>query len=64
MDWDFEITFLTLLTTLFFLVGTVLILFAGPTLTIVGIGLITLSAIVFVVDMVDIVGHWRRITNE
>lgn len=61
MEWDFEITFLTLLTTLFFLTGTALILFAGPTLTAVGIGLMTVSTIVFVVDLVDAVDHWRRI---
>ena len=64
MDLGFEITSLTLLSAVLFLVGILLIVFSGPTLTIIGIVLVSLSAVVFIADMVDIVGHWRRITGE
>lgn len=64
MDLDFEIASLTVLSAILFLVGILLVVFSGPTLTIIGIVLVSLSGVVFIVDMVDIVGHWRRITGE
>ena len=64
MDLDVEITSLTLLSAVLLLVGILLIVFSGPTLTIIGIVLVTLSGLVFIVDIVDIVEHWKRIIGE
>lgn len=63
MDLGLEITALTLLSTVMFLGGILLILLSGPTLTIIGILLIILSAVVFLADVADIIGHWQRITR-
>ena len=57
MDLDTEITALTTLSAVMFLVGTLLILFFGPTLTIVGMVLITASVLVFIVDVADVLGR-------
>lgn len=64
MDLGFEITALTLLSAVLLLAGILLIVFFGPTLTITGIVLVTLSAVVFIADIADIIGHWRRISGE
>lgn len=64
MDLGVEITLLTVLSAVLFLVGILLIVISGPTLTILGIVLVILSAVVFLVDIADILGHWRRITDE
>lgn len=64
MDLGVEITLLTVLSAVLFLVGILLIVISGPTLTIIGIVLVILSAVVFLVDIADILGHWRRITDE
>jgi len=64
MDLNTEITLLTALSAVTFFVGILLVLFFGPTLTTVGIVLITVGAVVFVVDLMDAIGHWRRISGE
>ena len=64
MDLGLKITALTLLSAAMFLGGILLIFFAGPTLTIIGIVLVTLSAVVFLTDMADIIGRWQRVTRE
>lgn len=64
MDLGVEITLLTLLSAVLFLGGILLIVLSGPTLTIIGIVLVILSAVVFLADIADILGHWRRITDE
>lgn len=64
MDLGLEITALALLSAVMFLGGILLIVFSGPTLTIIGIVLVILSAVVFLADMADIIGHWQRITGE
>lgn len=64
MDLAVEISALTLVSAVFFLGGILLIVFTGPTPTIIGIVLVVISAVVFLVDMADVLGHWRRITGE
>lgn len=64
MAVEFDITALTLLSGVLLLGGMLIIVFAGPTLTVVGIVLVTLSAVVFIADIADVIGHWRRISGE
>lgn len=60
MDFDSRESLLTLGTTATMLLGIALILFFGTTLTVVGIVLVTASAILFIVDTTDIVTKWRE----
>ena len=46
--------------TVMFLVGIGLVLFYGPTLTMVGIVLITLSAVTLLLGVKDVIGDWRN----
>lgn len=55
MDIGLRDTLLTLGTAALLLAGVLLVLFADPALTVVGIVLIALSGIVFVVDAKDLV---------
>jgi len=64
MDLGFEITALTALSAIAFLGGVLLVLFAGPTLTAVGIVLVTVGTLLFVVDVADVMGYWRRVSGE
>lgn len=64
MDLGAEITLLTVLSAVLFLAGILFIILSGPMLTIIGIVLVILSAVVFLADIADILGHWRRITDE
>lgn len=64
MNLNTEITILTALSAGMFLVGTLLILFYGPTLTIVGLVLFTAGTLAFLVDVTDVIGHWRRFSDE
>ena len=64
MDIGVEITVLTLISTVAFFGGILLILFFSPALRIVGIVLVAVSSIVLLIDLADIVGHWRRLSGE
>lgn len=63
MDLHTEVTALTALSAGTFLVGVLLILFFGPTLTTLGIVLVTVGGLVFIVDAADVLGHWRQLTE-
>lgn len=60
MDFDIRESLLTLGTTAAMLIGIALVLFFGTTLTVVGIVLITVSAILFIVDATDVITKWRE----
>lgn len=60
MDFDSRETLLTIGTTVTMLVGIALVLFFGPELTVVGIVLVTASAILFVADTMDILSKWQE----
>lgn len=64
MDLELEVTVLTLVSTVAFLAGIVLVLLYGPTLTMVGVLLIIGSTVVFLLDLADVVGHWGKLTGE
>lgn len=64
MDLNTEITVLTALATVLFVVGTVFVLLFGATLTTVGIVLIVASVLVLFVDLADVIGNWRRVSGE
>lgn len=58
VDFDSREALLTLGTTASMLVGIVLVLFFEAALTVVGIVLIVVSAILFIADARDVVGKW------
>jgi hypothetical protein len=64
MELNTELTVLTALATVLFVVGTLFVLFFGPTLTTVGIVLIVASVLVLFVDVADVIGNWRRVSGE
>lgn len=64
MKLNTEISVLTLLSTVLFVVGTLFVLFFGPTVTIVGMVLIVASVLVLFVDVATVIGNWRSVTGE